>query len=165
MREMMVHFGEELKTQADAAFKRMQKAALEAREVSARAELMRHMQLAATGKKHLPRDEAAAAVVEEWLDAWNKPRDMAAVAAEMRALAAAFYDYVHAPSDAHDKAVRAAFATFKGAHDNGHGTVEDQMAWRSERALPWWGRIKPLPKGYAANPKAEAAPAARPFWE
>ncbi len=45
---------------------------------------MRHMLLAATGKKHLPRDEAAGAVVEEWLNAWNNPTDMTAVAAEMR---------------------------------------------------------------------------------
>ncbi len=61
--------------------------------------------------------------------------------------------------------MRAAFAVFKTAHDKGKATVEDQMAWRSERALPWWGRIKPLPKGYIANPKADAAPAARPFWD
>jgi hypothetical protein len=90
---------------------------------------------------------------------------MNAVAAEMRALAAAFYDYARAPTDAKDRAVRAAFAAFKAAHDKGGVTVEDQMAWRSERALKWWGQIKPLPKGYAANPKADAAPAARPFWE
>lgn len=160
----MAHFGDELKAQAEAAFERMQLAALEAREVSARAELMRHMLLAATGKKQLPREQAAAAVVEEWLNAWNNPTDMTAVAAEMRVLAAAFYDYAHAPSDAHDRVVRAAFAAFKAAHDKGGATVEDQMAWRSERALPWWGWIKPLPKGYIANPKADAAPAARPFW-
>jgi hypothetical protein len=162
---MMAHFGDELKTQAAEAFARMKEAALAAREVSARAELMRHMLLAATGKKHLPRDGAAVAVVEEWLNAWNNPNDMTAVAAEMRILAAAFYDYAHAPSDAHDTAIRAAFLTFKTAHDKGGRTVEDQMAWRSERALPWWGKIKPLPKGYVANPKADAAPAAQPFWE
>ncbi len=61
--------------------------------------------------------------------------------------------------------MRAAYAKFKAAHDKGGATVEDQMAWRSERALPWWGRIKPLPKGYVANPKADAAPAKRAFWE
>jgi hypothetical protein len=160
----MAHFGDELKAQAEAAFERMQRAALEAREISARAELMRHMLLAATGKKHLPRDKAAAAVVEEWLNAWNNPTDMTVVATEMRSLAAAFYDYAHAPNDAHDRAVRAAFAAFKAAHDKGGATVEDQMAWRSERALPWWGRIKPLPKGYIANPNADAAPAPQPFW-
>lgn len=161
----MAHFGDELTAQAGMAFDRMKQAALDAREISTRAELMRHMLLAATGKKHLPRDAAAAAVVEEWLDAWNKPTDMNAVATEMRALAAAFYDYAHAPTDAKDRAVRAAFAALKAAHDKGGPTVEDQMAWRSERALPWWGRIKPLPKGYVANPKAGAAPAGRPFWE
>jgi hypothetical protein len=161
----MAHFGDELRAQAGAAFDRMKQAALEAREISARAELMRHMLLAATGKKHLPRDAAAAAVVEEWLDAWNKPTDMNVVAVEMRALAAAFYDYAHAPTDAKDRVVRVAFAAFKAAHDKSGATVEDKMAWRSERALPWWGQIKPPPKGYAANPKAQAAPAARPFWE
>jgi hypothetical protein len=161
----MAHFGEELKAQAGVAFDRMKQAALEAREISARAELMRHMLLAATAKKHLPREQAAKAVVAEWLDAWNKPADMKAVAAEMEALSAAVYDYAQAPNDAHDRAVRAAFAKFKTAHDKGGATVEDQMAWRSERALPWWGQIKPLPKGYIANPKADAAPAARPFWE
>jgi hypothetical protein len=161
----MAHFGDELKVQAAAAHARMKDAALAARELSARAELMRHMLLAATGKKDLPRDKAAAAVVEEWLNAWNNPTDMTAVAAEMRVLAAAFYDYAHAPTDAHDKAIRTAFAAFKAAHDTAGKTVEDQMAWRSERALPWWGKIKPLPKGYVANPKAEAAPDARPFWE
>jgi hypothetical protein len=161
----MAHFGEELQTRAAEAFALMTATALAAREISARAELMRHMLLAATGKKDLPRDKAAAAVVEEWLNAWNNPTDMTPVAAEMRALAAAFYDYAHAPTEAHDRAIRAAFAAFKTAHDKGGKTVEDQMAWRSERALKWWGQVKPLPKGYVANPKADAAPASRPFWE
>jgi hypothetical protein len=161
----MAHFGDELQTLAAEAVALMKSTALTAREISARAELMRHMLLAATGKKDLPREKAAAAVVEEWLNAWNNPTDMTAVAVEMRALAAAFYDYAHAPSDAHDQAIRRAYAALKAAHDTGGKTVEDQMAWRSERALPWWGQIKPLPKGYVANPKADAAPAARPFWE
>jgi nitroreductase len=161
----MAHFGEELKAQAGAAFDRMKQAALDAREISARAELMRHMLLAATAKKHLPREQAAKAVVAEWLDAWNNPADMTAVAPEMEVLSAAFYDYAQAPTDAHDRAVRDAFAKFKAAHDKGGPTVEDKMAWHSERALPWWGQIKPLPDGYVANPKADAAPALCAFWD
>ncbi len=82
----MAHFGEELKAQAGVAFDRMKQAALDAREISARAELMRHMLLAATAKKPLPREEAAKAVVAEWLDAWNNPTDMKASAPEMLAL-------------------------------------------------------------------------------
>jgi hypothetical protein len=162
----MLHFGEELKEQAAAAFTRMQEAALAARLASARAELMRHMLIATTGKKHLPRDHAAAAVVDEWLNAWNQRReDWAKVVPQMTRLAAAFYDYAHDASEANDRTVRAAFAVLKAAHDDGQRTIEDQMAWLSERALPWWGRIRPLPAGVDANPRAAARPAELPFWE
>ena len=47
----MAHFGDELKAQAGVAFDRMKQAALDAREMSASAELMGHMTLAAKGKK------------------------------------------------------------------------------------------------------------------
>jgi hypothetical protein len=162
---MPPHFGDELKQEAEAAFARMQRAALEARAISARAELMRHMLLAANAVKHRPQAEAATAVVDEWLGAWNQTRqDFAPYVPAMEALAAAFHAYANDPSGANDRAVRDAFAALKRVHDDGARTIEDQMAWRSERALDWWAQVKPVPPDIKRNARAPFRGPGRPFW-
>jgi len=162
-----VPFAEQLRQEAAAAFARMQEAALEARRISAAAELNRHMQLATAGVTHLPRAEAIERVLTEWLNAWNQSREgWAALLPAMRGYAGAVYDYVGAPTEAHDAALRAAWTALKAAHDTVERTVEDQMAWRSEMALPWWAHVRPAPPDVTLNAKALAKGprAATAFW-
>ncbi len=82
----------------------MQAAAIEARRLHARAELMRHMLATARKVKDKPRAEAVETVVREWMDAWNLRRDeWPHVAREMQSFTEAFQDYAIDASDANDR--------------------------------------------------------------
>src|SRR5258705_13396679 len=103
----MPHFVDELRAEAEAAIGAMREAALRARQIHARAELMRHMLLTAHKVKGKPKAEAVEAVVTEWMKAWHLTRsDWPQLAREMEAFAAAFYDYANDPSDGSDAALR-----------------------------------------------------------
>ena len=157
----MQHLFEEAKTASDAAIAAMQAAALAARAAHARAELMRHMRLTAGKLRERPRAEAMRQVVDEWLAAWALDRASFPHVGTMEALALAFLDYASAPSDAADRAVRAAWATIERVFGETEIALDDRMAWRSACAHGWWSDVRPAPPGCG---RADTAWPDRPFW-
>ncbi len=158
----MPHLVEDLQDQAAHAITAMRNAALAARSLHARAELMRHMRLTAAKSRDRPRAEAVRAVVDEWLGAWGLARDTWPHVGAMDALTVAFHDYVRDPSDAKDKAVRAALDTIEAAFAQAGLPLDDQMAWRSICAHGWWADVKPAPPGRG---RADRVDPGRPFWD
>jgi hypothetical protein len=141
----MNDFTSELKQAADADIAAARDAALRARALHARAELMRHMMLTTAKSTHKTRDESIALVVDEWLDAWQRGRANYPHVAQMETLSGACYDAIRSPSPATDHAVRDAFAAMERACA-GHGsTLADEMAWRSGCSHAWWGDVRPAP--------------------
>jgi hypothetical protein len=157
-----MHLVEEEQERAAAAIAAMRAAADAARETHARAELMRHMRTTAAKNRERPRDEGVRAVVDEWLGAWALERATWPHVAEMEALTRAFLDYVAAPSDAGDRAVRAAADAITQAFAAAGKPLADQMAWRSMCAHGWWAQVRPAPAGQG---RADRAWPIRPFWE
>lgn len=142
----MPHFVEELRGDADAAIAAMREAALTARRVHARAELMRHMLTTARKVRERPKAEAVEAVVREWMDAWNLSRhDWPHIAHEMERFTASFHDYASDPSDAHDQRLRQSCDALDAALAREGTSISDQMAYRSECAHGWWELVKPTP--------------------
>ena len=165
----MPHLVEELQQQAAQAMAAMQQAALDARHLHARAELMRHMQTTAARFRHRPKAEAVEAVLAEWLAAWHVPRhDWPHIAREMENLTATFHDYVNDPGDANDQRLRAATEALDAALAAQGTTISDQMAFRSKCAHGWWEAVRPTPRdlpGRAPRPSVPPLPDDRPFWE
>jgi hypothetical protein len=157
-----MHLVEEEQQRAAAAIAAMRAAAEAARETHARAELMRHMRTTAAKNRDRPRDEAMRAVVDEWLQAWALERATWPHVGAMEALTCAFLDYVAAPSDASDRAVRAAVDAIAHAFAAAGKPLADQMAWRSMCAHGWWAQVRPAPAGQGRGDRAWPA---RPFWE
>lgn len=158
----MATYLEELQGAAEQAIDTMREAALEARRVHARAELMRHMLTTAEKVKDRPKAAAIDTVVGEWMQAWHLDREAwPDVAHEMEAMTAAFHDYVRAPSPAADRRIRETHAALKRIIDTLDVTLEDHMAWRSRCAHGWWGHVRPAPE--ALRRPGEPAPEA-PFW-
>lgn len=164
----MPHFVDDLQQQADAAIARMRAAALEARHVHARAELMRHMLTTARKMRDAPRPQAVDKVVSEWMDAWHLDREQwRHVAREMEAFTAAFLDYCNEVSDDADSRLRASCALLDAALAQEATTISDQMAWRSQCAHRWWELVVPTPTDL---PEAKPRPdmptldTAAPFW-
>lgn len=158
----MTHMLEELSETAERAIEKMKAAARQARLDHAAAELTRHMLL--TTRKFLDRSRESAIeeVVAEWMGAWHLQQDdWPEIAAEMKVLTGAFYDYCAAPSDKTDDVVRDAWARLKAVHDSPERTLEDQMAWRSVCAHGWWSDVSPAPGGYRDH---DAARTTEPFW-
>src|SRR5437588_3026686 len=115
----MPHFVDELRADSEAAIAAMREAALRARHIHARAELMRHMLLTAHKVKSKPKAEAVEAVVTEWMKAWHLTRsEWPHLAREMEAFTAAFYDYAVDPSGANDAALRDACSGLDAALAN-----------------------------------------------
>ncbi len=164
----MPHFVEDLRLEAEAAVERMQAAAIEARRLHARAELMRHMLTTARKVMDKPRAEAVETVVREWMDAWNLRRDeWPHVAREMQSFTEAFQDYAIDASDANDRRVRASADALEAALGR-HGTsIADQMAFRSQCAHGWWEWVVPVPvdlPGRKPRPSVPGPRAEQPFW-
>jgi hypothetical protein len=162
-----MRYVEELQAEAAAAIARMQQAALEARMLHARAELMRHMLTTAAKVAHLPREAAVAQVVGEWMQAWHLDADAYPdLKAEMAAFTRAFCDYAAAP-DQSDAGVRAAAARMETGFVRIGTSLADQMAWRSECAHGWWAAVAPVPPdlpGAKARPGVPALQPGAPFW-
>src|SRR5581483_7295493 len=165
----MSHLVDELQTEAGAAIAAMRDAAARARDLHARAELMRHMLLTARKVKDRPKAEAVDRVVGEWMAAWHLTRaDWPHLAREMEAFTAAFYDYANAPGDQSDAALRATCAALDAALANENTSIEDQMAWRSQCAHGWWDLVKPVPvdlPGRKERPSVPQREPGAPFWE
>lgn len=164
-----MHFVDQLQAEAEAAIGRMREAALAARRLHARAELMRHMRATAAKVKDRPGPEAVEAVVSEWMEAWHLPRsEWPRIAQEMTAFTQAFHDYANEPSDAADERVRATAGLLDAALAREGTSLADQMAWRSMCAHGWWEMVSPAPADLPARPSRPTIPRPRegaPFWE
>jgi hypothetical protein len=158
----VAHFIAELQQEAASAIAEMRAAALRARELHARAELMRHMLSTVAKMKERPHDEAVRFVVDEWLKAWALRRERWPHAAAMEALAAAFYDYAAAPGDAADAVLRRAAAELEQRFAAAGLPIADEMAWRSVCAHGWWAAVRPPPPGQGRRDRDWPD---RPFWE
>ncbi len=160
---------DELQAGAAAAISDMQKAALTARHLHARAELMRHMLATARKMMRKPKADAVEAVVREWLGAWNLDRNAwPHIAAEIENLTAAFHDFAHCASQANDLALRACTATLDEVLAREGTTISDQMAWRSQCAYGWWEAVRPAPvdlPGTKPRPSIPAPARGAAFWE
>jgi hypothetical protein len=158
----MTHLVDELKGEARDAIALMRAAALRARDVHARAELMRHMLMTARRVQHDPREAAVRFIVDHWLEAWGLTRASWAHVTEMEAFADAFHRYANAPTDANDAAVRVTCARLESAFGGAGVPIADRMAWRSMCAHGWWAQVKPAPAGLGREDRAWPA---RPFWD
>ncbi|MGL4441814.1 MAG: hypothetical protein ACRCUE_21405 [Bosea sp. (in: a-proteobacteria)] len=166
---MMARFIDDLQAEAAAAIALMKQAALAARHAHARAELMRHMLTTARKMMHKPKAEAVEAVVREWLGAWNLDRNAwPHIAAEIENLTAAFHDYAHEPTPAHDAALRVCTMALDQALAAEATTISDQMAWRSQCAHGWWEMVCPTPADLVGAKDRPSMPTLRkgvPFWD
>jgi len=165
----MAHFVEERPRAAAPAIMAMQTAALAARQLHARAELMRHMLTTARKVAGKPKAEAVETVVREWMDAWNLGRgEWPHIAREMEAFTAAFHDYANEPGDGNDTALRKACDALDAVLARENTSISDQMAFRSQCAHRWWEMIVPVPADLTdAKPRPSVPPldAAAPFWQ
>ena len=163
-----MHLAESLPREADEVIAEMKHAARRAREVHARAELLRHMLSTAKKVSDRLRGEAVALVVGEWQAAWSLGAAPSPSLGEaMRAFTEATYDYANAPSDAADDALRTTYEALDAAFGEIGSSVADEMAWRSECAHGWWAMVAPEPadaprRGDEASAATEGF--ARPFW-
>lgn len=154
----------DMAAEAEAAVAAMREAARRARDLHARAELMRHME--ATARKALaggrPRDEAAAFVAREWMAAWGLG-DGAELDAAARCFVAAHLDAAAGAPGA-EEALAGSLAALDAALAAAGTTLADEMAWRSECAHGWWGQVRPPPAGLPPRPGIPALGPGRPFW-
>ena len=141
----MNDFTNELRLAAVADIDAAQKAALRARTIHSRAELMRHMMLTTAKSTDRTRGESVRLVTDEWLDAWRRDHGNYPYVAQMEALSGACYDALKSPSAATDRAVRDAFAALERACEAHGTTLADEMAWRSGCSHTWWGDVRPAP--------------------
>ncbi|MCC6870588.1 MAG: hypothetical protein IT522_17375 [Burkholderiales bacterium] len=141
----MTDFTTELRHAAEADVAVAREAALRARTIHSRAELMRHMMLTTAKSTDRPRGESVRLVTDEWLDAWRRDRTNYPYVALMEALSGACYDALTTPDAATDRAVRAAFAALERACVDHGTTLADEMAWRSGCSHEWWGDVLPAP--------------------
>lgn len=164
----MPHFVEDLQQQAAQAVASMQKAALAARHIHARAELMRHMLTTARKVAAKPKAEAVETVVREWMDAWNLGRsEWPHIAREMEAFTEAFHDYANAPTEANDAVLRRSCETLDAALAREGTSISDQMAFRSQCAHRWWELVVPVPAdlpGAKPRPSVPLLAEGAPFW-
>jgi hypothetical protein len=163
------HFVDELQSEAVQAIAAMREAAVHARHVHARAELMRHMQTTARKFMHQPRAEAVESVVAEWMEAWHLSRsEWPHIAREMQRFTEAFHDFAQDPGAAADSRVRESCAALDAALAQEGTTISDQMAFRSMCAHAWWELVVPTPTdlpGRKERPSIPTLQSERPFWE
>jgi hypothetical protein len=141
----MTDFTQELREAAQADIAAAHHAALRARAMHARAELMRHMILTTAKSTDRSRAESVRLVTDEWLDAWRRDDTNYPYVALMETLSGACYDALKSPSMYTDRRVREAFAALEGACISHGTTLADEMAWRSGCSHMWWGDVRPAP--------------------
>ena len=165
----MPHFVDQLQTEAKQAIDAMREAALAARHIHARAELMRHMRTTAKKFMHKPQAEAVESVVAEWMEAWHLRRsEWPHVAREMERFTQAFHDYAHDASDANDTQLRTSCEALDFALAKENTSISEQMAFRSMCAHGWWDMVLPTPvdlPGRAERPGIPKWQAGQAFWE
>jgi len=141
----MTDFTTELRRAAEADISAAHHAALRARAMHSRAELMRHMMLTTAKSTDRSREESVRLVTDEWLDAWRRDRANYPYVALMETLSGACYDALKSATPQTDGAVREAFAALERACITHGSTLADEMAWRSGCSHAWWGDIRPAP--------------------
>lgn len=165
----MPHVVDEMLHEAEAAIAAMRDAALRARALHARAELMRHMRSTAAKLAARPLAEAAALVAGEWMKAWHLDgRAYADIAADVRRFAEAFVQDAQHPGPATGPAIRDAIAALDAALARHGTTLADQMAWRSQCAHGWWDLVVPSPPDLPDRPDRPGVPRHQPgtaFWQ
>lgn len=131
---------------ADRAIAKMQAAAVAARTLHARAELLRHMRTTAAKLTHLPVAEAANKTMREWLNAWKiAEADIATLGPAALQFAEAFCRDAHGSTKSTQAAIVDALAALDVGFTAIGTTLADQMAYRSVCAHPWWGQVAPDP--------------------
>lgn len=158
----MNDFTSELRLAAEHDIAAARHAALRARAMHSRAELMRHMMLTTAKSTHESRDTSIRLVTDEWLDAWRRDRANYPYVAQMEALSGACYDALTSPSPQTDAAVREAFAALETACAAHGTTIADEMAWRSGCSHTWWGDVHPAPNLPEYRERAQRSEA---LWE
>ncbi|MBI3507388.1 MAG: hypothetical protein HY059_21345 [Proteobacteria bacterium] len=132
--------------QAEQAIAAMRTAALAARAMHARAELLRHMRTTAAKMRGLPVDGAAVRVCTEWMKAWSLDAGaFPALADDIRAFAAAFCRDAAGSTPATCVGIETTLAQLEKGFVATGTTLPDQMAFRSECAHGWWAQIVPKP--------------------
>ena len=158
----MTDFTSELRGAAESDIAAAHQAALRARAMHSRAELMRHMMLTTAKSADKTRDESVRLVTDEWLDAWRRDRTNYPYVTLMETLSGACYDVLTSPSPQADRAVREAFAALEGACITHGTTLADEMAWRSGCSHEWWGDVRPAPNLPEYRDRAQRS---EPLWE
>jgi hypothetical protein len=162
----MPHIVDELLDEAAQAVRAMRHAALRARKLHARAELMRHMRLTARKVMDRPVEEAINFVSAEWMKAWGFNSDgYGDVAIHVRGFTESFCNDAHAPSEATSAAILTALTRLEGALERAGTSLSDQMAFRSECAHGWWEMVVPPPADNRERPKVPRWTPGRVFWE
>ena len=158
----MTDFTGELREAAEADIAAAHHAALRARAMHSRADLMRHMMLTTAKSTDKSREESVRLVTDEWLDAWRRDRTNYPYVALMEALSGACYDALKSPGPQTDAAIRQAFAALEGACITHGTTLADEMAWRSGCSHMWWGDVRPAPN---LPEYRERARRSEPLWD
>jgi hypothetical protein len=160
---------DDLQQQAAVAMTAMRTAAVDARRLHARAELMRHMRGTAAKLAARPMQEAASLVAGEWMKAWHLDGGAyAALGPDVARFCMAFCLDARGTTPQTQQAIRDAIAALDVALGRHGMTIEDQMAWRSECAHGWWEFVVPTPPDLPARSDRPGVPrhrVAEPFWE
>jgi hypothetical protein len=157
---------DDLLAEAAAAIADMREAALRARTLHARAELLRHMRGTAARMRDRPLDEAATRVAGEWMQAWQlDAAAYAAVSAPVARFTRAFCENARAANAATQHEILAAMHTLDAALATQGTSIADQMAWRSECAYGWWDLVAPTPTDLPARASVPRHVPGTPFWE
>ena len=156
-------FVEDQQATAHAAIVAMREAAIHARALHARAELMRHMLTTARKVIDQPLDAAVDKVTGEWMAAWQLAADgYPEIATEMRAFTLACCSYARVPSEANDAAFRISADKLDAAFAGIGTSLADQMAWRSECAHGWWELVAPTPADLPGRKERAGVPKPKP---
>jgi hypothetical protein len=162
----MAHIVDDMLEEADRAIAAMRDAALNARRLHARAELMRHMRTTARKVSDRPIAEAVRFVAGEWMKAWGIDEAASgSLAASMEDFTEAFCRDAHGSSAATGAAISSALERLERALAQEGTSLADQMAFHSECAHGWWELVVPLP---AAMERRSAVPRWQPglaFWD
>jgi len=163
----MPHIVDDLLNEAEDAKAQMREAALRARTLQARAELLRHMR--GTAARHAGHPGAAAKIADEWMRAWGLGADAYPdLAAPFRGLTEAFCADAEAPSAASSAAIGAALVALEAALAGTGTTLADQMAFRSHCAHGWWEMVVPVPSDVPRGERYADVPVWRKgaaFWD
>jgi len=163
----MPHIVDDLLSEAQAAVAHMREAALRARILHARAELLRHMR--GTAARHAGRPDAAAKIADEWMRAWGLGADAYPdLAAPFRDFTEAFCADAAAPDASSSAAIGAALDALESALAGTSTTLADQMAFHSHCAHGWWEMVVPVPSHLPRDERYIDIPAWRrgvPFWD